>query len=97
MNTSPAGRNEDEAFVQEVRRQAERSRGARQFTFWQGLNMAGAVGWMVSLPAALGALLGRWVDLRSGSGIAWTLSLLLLGLSVGCASAWRHVKRELKG
>jgi ATP synthase protein I len=88
---------EEEPFVREVRRQAERSRTARQFGFWQGLGLAGAVGWMVSLPAILGALAGRWLDAVSESGIAWTLGLLALGLSVGCASAWRHVKRELKG
>jgi len=89
--------DQDEPFVSEVRRQAERSRAARQLGFWQGLSLAGAVGWMVSLPAILGALLGRWLDSLLASGIAWTLGLLSLGLAVGCASAWRHVKQELNG
>jgi ATP synthase protein I len=86
----------EEPFVQEIRRQAERSQAARQFGFWQGLGLAGAVGWMVSLPAVLAALAGRALDRWWGTGIAWTLGLLTLGLAVGCASAWRHVKRELK-
>jgi ATP synthase protein I len=87
----------EDPFVSEIRRQAERARTGRQLSFWQGLGLVGAVGWMVSLPAVLGALLGRWLDARFDSGIFWTLSLLVAGLALGCASAWRHVRRELKG
>jgi ATP synthase protein I len=84
-------------FVRAIRQQTERAQGARRLTFWQGLGLIGAIGWMVSLPAVLGALLGRWLDARYASGIFWTLSLLMLGLSLGCASAWRHARRELHG
>jgi ATP synthase protein I len=93
---SGPGRDE-ERFVREVRRQAERARDGRRLGFWQGLGLVGAVGWMVSLPAVLGALAGRWLDRQGGSGLFWTLSLLGLGLALGCASAWRHVTRELRG
>ncbi len=86
----------DEQFLREIRRQAERGRTARHLNFWQGLGLVGAVGWMVSVPAVAGALLGRWLDWFTQGGIFWTLSLLLLGLFLGCASAWRHVRRELK-
>ncbi len=88
--------NED-PFVREVRRQAERTQVARRLGFWEGLSLAGAVGWMVSLPTIIGAFLGRWLDARFVTGIAWTLGLLSLGVALGCASAWRHVHRELKG
>jgi ATP synthase protein I len=87
----------EDPFVREIRRQAERVQRGRRLTFWQGFALVGAVGWMVSLPAVLGALLGRWLDTRYATGIFWTLSLLMLGLFLGCASAWRHVRRELKG
>ena len=60
-----------------------------------GLAAVGAVGWMVSLPAVLGALAGRWLDVRFASGIFWTLSLLVGGLFLGCATAWRHVRQEM--
>lgn len=92
-----SGHDEDEAFVREVRRQAERVRAGRRLGFWQGLSMVGAVGWMVSLPAVLGALAGRWLDGRFAGGIFWTLLLLTLGLALGCGSAWRYLRRELKG
>jgi ATP synthase protein I len=86
----------EDPFVREIRRQAERARTGRQITFWQGLGLVGAIGWMVSLPTVLGALLGRWLDGLFATGIFWTLSLLAAGLALGCASAWRHARRELK-
>jgi ATP synthase protein I len=86
----------EDPFVTELRRQTERARKNRRRGFWQGLGLVGAVGWMVSLPAVLGALFGRWLDVRFASGIFWTLSLLVLGLVLGCTSAWRHAKRELE-
>jgi len=87
---------DEDAFVSEVRRQAERLRSGRQMSFWQGVGMVGVVGWMVSVPAVAGALLGRWLDNRAASGIFWTLSLLALGLALGCISAWRHVRQEMQ-
>jgi ATP synthase protein I len=85
----------DEQFLQEVERQVRRTQKARNMTFWQGLAAVGAVGWMVVLPAVVGAFVGRWLDGRFVSGIFWTLSLLVLGLLIGCATAWRHVRKEL--
>jgi ATP synthase protein I len=87
--------NDDERFVGEVRRQAERAAKARQTGFWHGLAAVGAVGWMVTVPAVAGALAGRWLDERFAQGIFWTLSLLVAGLAIGCASAWRYISGEL--
>lgn len=86
---------EEDRFVGELRRQAQRAERARHLTFWQGLGLVGSVGWMVALPAVGGALLGRWIDRQLVSGVFWTLSLLVIGLALGSASAWRQVKREL--
>lgn len=82
-------------FVREVGKQADRRRAGRGRGVWQGLAQVGTVGWMVALPAVGGALLGRWVDERYGTGIFWTLSLLTAGLVVGCVAAWRAMIREL--
>jgi ATP synthase protein I len=86
----------EDPFVREVRRQAERARQRRELSFWQGLSLVGGVGWMVVTPAVAGALLGRFLDTHWGTGIFWTLSLLVLGLVLGCVSAWRHIARELQ-
>jgi ATP synthase protein I len=88
--------SDDERFVRAVRRQVKRVQHHRPLSFWEGLGLVGAVGWMVCLPAVGGALLGRWLDGHYASGIFWTLLLLLLGLGLGAASAWRHVQRELR-
>ncbi len=93
--TSPQDRDED-PFVREVRRQAERAGTGQGVTIWRGLGLVGSVGWMVVVPALLGAFLGRWIDRRAGSGIFWTLSLLFMGLALGCTSAWRHANQELE-
>lgn len=92
---SSRDRNERDPFVQEVKRQAERAERGRQPDLWVGLGLIGTVGWMVSVPAVMGALAGRWIDARSATGISWTLSLLTLGICIGCMGAWRHVRREL--
>ena len=86
---------EDDPFVREVRRQAERARGGHGLTFMEGLSLVGSVGWMVVLPALAGAAAGRWIDRRFGSGVFWTLSLMMFGLALGCATAWRHIQRDL--
>lgn len=88
--------NDDEPFVRELERQAQRIERGRRAGFWHGLATVGAVGWMVALPTVAGALLGRWLDERFATGILWTLALLALGVSLGSVSAWRHVQKELE-
>jgi ATP synthase protein I len=91
-----APRPDEEPFVREVRRQAERAGVPQRMTLWQGLSLVGSVGWMVVIPALIGAFLGRWIDRREGAGIFWTLSLLAVGLTFGCVGAWRQVEREAR-
>jgi ATP synthase protein I len=88
--------HEEDPFVRAVRRQAEQALQGRRLTFWRGLGLIGTIGWMVSAPAVLGALAGRWLDRQYASGLFWTLSLLTLGMAAGCTSAWRSVQEELK-
>jgi ATP synthase protein I len=89
--------SDDDPFVCEVRRQARRAGKGRGLTFLEGISLVGAVGWMVVLPALAGAAAGRWIDRRDGSGVFWTLCLLTIGLVLGCATAWRHIQRDLPG
>jgi ATP synthase protein I len=65
-------------------------------SFWEGLSLVGAVGWMVVVPTLIGAFAGRWLDQRFEKGIFWTLSLIVVGLTLGCISAWQHVKGHLE-
>ncbi|HWA98494.1 MAG TPA: AtpZ/AtpI family protein, partial [Pirellulales bacterium] len=84
--------HEEDQFVGEIRRRARRAQAAQHVTFWRGVNLVGTIGWMVSVPTVLGALIGRMIDSRFASGVFWTLSLLVAGVTLGCASAWRHVQ-----
>jgi ATP synthase protein I len=68
-------------------REGERSIG-------QNLAMIGALGWMIVTPILIGIFAGRRLDHAFGSGIFWTLGLLVAGLALGCSLAWRRMHRE---
>jgi ATP synthase protein I len=69
------------------RREGERSVG-------RNLAMIGALGWTIVTPILLGIFAGRWLDRAFGSGIFWTLGLLVAGLALGCALGWKRMQRE---
>ncbi len=53
------------------------------------LAQIGVLGWIVVTPMLLGLFLGRWADRALNTGLFWTAPLLLIGLMIGCWSAWR--------
>lgn len=63
---------------------------------WFGLGMMGLIGWSVVVPTLLGAALGVWLDQHHPGKHAWTLSLMVVGLAIGCANAWFWVAKEDK-
>jgi ATP synthase protein I len=58
------------------------------------LALVGSVGWPIVLLATGGALLGRYLDGRWGTGIRFTLALLTLGTAAGTFIAYRTVGRD---
>lgn len=70
----------------------EKSEAAR--IVWSGLGMMGLIGWSVAIPTLLGAGLGVWLDRRYPMSHSWTLTLLFLGLIVGCFNAWYWIASE---
>ena len=77
-------------------RRERRERGAREGerSIGQNLAMIGALGWTVVLPTLAGIFIGRWLDREFAAGIFWTLGLLILGLAIGCALAWKRMHLE---
>jgi ATP synthase protein I len=71
-----------------------RAREEKDKHLWFGLGMMGTVGWSVAVPTVLGALLGRWLDAKLNDTASWTLTLLLIGIAVGCLNAYYWVRRE---
>ena len=65
-------------------------------TVWSGLGMMGLVGWSIVVPTLLGAALGVWLDKRYPMAHSWMLTLLMLGLTIGCLNAWHWVAKESK-
>lgn len=63
---------------------------------WFGLGMMGLIGWSIVVPTLLGAMFGVWLDKRANGAISWTLTLLIVGLAIGCLNAWRWVDKERK-
>ncbi len=83
---------EGDGMLRSVRRRRERHwRWLREGepSFARQVAQIGILGWTIVLPTLLGTFLGRWVDRHFGTGIFWTAPLLLLGLVLGCWSAWR--------
>lgn len=63
-------------------------------TVWSGLGMMGLVGWSVAVPTLLGAALGVWLDNRYPAAHSWMLTLLIIGLTIGCVNAWHWITKE---
>ena len=86
------------AFVQEVRlrrKRHERNEEEKESSYWSSVGTMGMVGWSVALPLTVGALLGRWLDGRLGSGIVFLVFFIIVGVCVGCYMAWRMVSEKL--
>lgn len=72
----------------------ERWRREGEPTLMRQVGQIGMLGWTIVTPALLGLFLGRWIDRGMDTGIFWTAPLLLLGLGLGCWSAWRWMHRQ---
>lgn len=84
-------------FTRDVARKAsrkERARQAKKDGVWSWLGMFGLVGWSVAVPTLIGVAVGMWLDGRFPGRVSWTLTLLFVGLALGCLNAWRWVRQE---
>lgn len=66
----------------------------KHHTIWFGFGMFGLIGWSVTIPAVLGAMLGAWIDSRWPGPYSWTLMLLIGGVTLGCLNAWKWIHKE---
>lgn len=83
----------DEAVRRRRERQEEWDRtGERSVA--KNLAMIGALGWIIVVPTLGGIFIGRWLDRTFESGIFWTLALLMVGLTLGSALAWRRMHQD---
>ena len=85
-------RLDDAVRLRRERRERWRREGER--SIGQNLAMIGALGWTIVTPTLIGIFAGRWLDRVFGSGIFWTLGLLVAGLTAGCTLGWKRMHRE---
>ena len=92
------GKQHGEAFLSEVKRRRERHEEHERegnSSFWQSVGVMGTIGWTVSIPMVLGVFLGRWIDSRLDSDQIFTIFCLLVGLIMGCLTAWRIISEKV--
>jgi len=99
MSTSPSPGDGDahDRLLATVRRQRDRLRhwhreGEPSVARFVG--QIGVLGWIIVTPILVGLFLGRWLDHTLGSGLFWSAPLLLIGVVVGCWSAWRWIEKQ---
>ncbi|NDY41613.1 ATPase F0F1 [Dissulfurirhabdus thermomarina] len=83
----------------EVHRKAGRKLRARaqgRRGIWFGLGMFGVIGWSVAVPAVAFTALGVWLDRHWPADFSWTLTLLFIGVGVGCLNAWYWVREHTR-
>lgn len=56
------------------------------------LAQIGVLGWIIVVPILIGVFVGRWLDQMFSSGIFYTAPLLMLGVALGCWSAWKWIQ-----
>ena len=96
-NSELRSENDGTAFSREIGAKAARKLRARRNSahgVWYGLGMSGLIGWSVVVPTLLGTALGIWLDKHYASSHSWTLTLLVVGLVIGCLNAWHWVAGE---
>ncbi len=97
MNDPRKSKAEERAFIWQVGLKETRKLKAQRKvlkTVWSGFGMMGLVGWSVAVPTLLGTALGIWLDKRYPGIHSWTLTLLIIGLFIGCWNAWYWVAKE---
>jgi ATP synthase protein I len=91
-DTEPKG---PDGLADTVRRQRQRQqRWLREGepSMARFIGQIGVLGWIIVTPTLMGLFIGRWLDQKFGSGIFWSGPLLLVGVVVGCWSAWRWMQ-----
>jgi ATP synthase protein I len=88
---------EEDGMAAAVRQQRKR----RRDWLWEGepsmarfVGQIGVLGWIIVAPTLIGLFIGRWLDHRFGTGIFWSAPLLLVGVLIGCWSAWKWMHKQ---
>jgi len=88
---------EGDTFVAVVKKKEKlraRRRNDGEESIWFGIGMYGVIGWSVAIPTLIGVGLGYWLDRAWPVYFSWTLTLMVVGVAIGCFNAWYWVSRQ---
>ena len=91
--SAQAGHELTQSIEQQARRKIK-ARKEKYHSVWFGLGMFGLIGWSIVIPTVAGIALGLWIDRQWPSQVSWTLTLMLVGVVLGCMNAWRWIGEE---
>jgi ATP synthase protein I len=86
---------DDDPLLKSVRLRGKRQRNwlsEGEPSVGRRLAQIGVLGWIIVVPMLIGIVIGRWLDRTFSAGIFWTAPLLMLGLALGCWSAWKWMQ-----
>jgi ATP synthase protein I len=95
MTTPETEPGEEDPLVKGVQLREERHRRwlrEGEPSLARRLAQIGVLGWIIVVPMLTGIFVGRWLDRTFNSELFWTAPLLMLGLALGCWSAWKWMK-----
>ncbi|HTQ71080.1 MAG TPA: AtpZ/AtpI family protein [Acidocella sp.] len=87
-----SGPEEQDPLLRGVKKRGERHRRWRregEASVALRLAQIGVLGWIIVVPMLIGLFLGRWLDRVLHAGLFCTAPLLMVGLGIGCWSAWK--------
>lgn len=90
-------RQHNKTFLGKIKDKSIRKLKARKeenLSVLYGLTLMGFVGWSVGIPTLIGVAIGLWLDEVLPTPFSWTLTLMLVGLILGCINAWYWVQQE---
>lgn len=93
MSSDPYRRGDVRGALRRDLKRHERRRRDRG-VFWRSMRVLGMVGWPIAIASVGGAWFGHVLDRRFGTGVAFTLMLLLLGTVLGSIVAWRGIQND---
>ena len=90
---SAGGKPLDERVGERETRKIKARRAVTR-SIWEGFAMFGIIGWSVAIPTLVGVAVGLWLDGNYPSRHSWTLTMIVIGVIIGCLNAWRWVSEE---